>query len=31
MIFYPEAGIGMREGGVYRAPIEAAATLLISP
>jgi putative ABC transport system substrate-binding protein len=27
MIFYPEGGAGMREGGVYRAPIEAAATL----
>jgi putative ABC transport system substrate-binding protein len=27
MIFYPESGNGMREGGVYRAPIEAAATL----
>jgi putative ABC transport system substrate-binding protein len=27
MIFYPEGSTGMREGGVYRAPIEAAATL----
>jgi putative ABC transport system substrate-binding protein len=27
MIFYPEGSAGMREGGVYRAPIEAAATL----
>jgi putative ABC transport system substrate-binding protein len=25
--FYPEGSVGMREGGVYRAPIEAAATL----
>jgi putative ABC transport system substrate-binding protein len=27
MIFPPEGSAGMREGGVYRAPIEAAATL----
>jgi putative ABC transport system substrate-binding protein len=27
MTFYPEGSAGMREGGVYRAPIEAAATL----
>jgi putative ABC transport system substrate-binding protein len=27
MIFDPEGSTGMREGGIYRAPIEAAATL----
>jgi putative ABC transport system substrate-binding protein len=27
MVFYPRDGSGMREGGPYRAPIEAAATL----